>query len=185
MVCWSRYWKKKITLCWYFRYARFRHLNILLYIKKYIYIDLAKHKSRAPNFWLLLIICENTWTCDHVKIHNLASCQLKKKNVTSMNWAHSNVILVKGCLVLTAVIWPWDGSRKSNCRGVSCMHRLTSMSAMLCDVVVVIRTRPRAICRWSWLTLVLRYGAPFWINVCFWKLTTYPSPGPTFCPSKK
>ena len=63
------------------------------------------------------------------------------------------------CFDAFAVSWLWNGSRISNCRGVSCrrMHWLTSMGAMLCDVVVrtssCARRRPRVICcwrRWKW-----------------------------------
>ena len=35
-------------------------------------------------------------------------------------------------------------------QNLSCMHRLTSVGASLWDVVVVVRTRPQAICRWRW-----------------------------------
>ena len=49
------------------------------------------------------------------------------------------------------------------------MHKLTSMRAMLCDVVVVIRTRPRAIYRlgriiiWLYIFAVVNHlSGPRW-----------------------
>ena len=74
---------------------------------------LRAFKSGAPNFWLFLIVCENTWAYDPTKIHNQVSVNFKK-HVTllspTLEPAIWHVIMVSRCLVLTAVNWPLNGS---------------------------------------------------------------------------
>ena len=135
---------------------------------KYIlnkYIDLAKPKSGASSFWLVLIIFENSWACDPMKIHNLISDKLSKntwpRKVLHLSSRHGQVKLVSGYFVLTAVNWPWNGSPISICKDISCMHKLTQVDlyiffgrnlARLCCLIKILRDYnwARDMVMWHW-----------------------------------
>ena len=47
--------------------------------------------------------------------------------ILHLNLRYSHVMLISGYLVLTAVNWSWNRSPISNCKYVSCMHKLTQV----------------------------------------------------------
>ena len=93
------WWNRALFRVWYITSITVHRCKTYPSVSLYVntkHIDLAKPKSEVSIFWLVLIICENTWTCDPMKIHSPVSGKVKKNHVTSVSYTLEPVILSCG-----------------------------------------------------------------------------------------